>query len=450
MNLYMMATMCSYLLNALSYLLPICCFLPFRLKFQQKAVLYLIIFVNFLSIGFIFDIWGIVFLIITTCLYLSFIQREHLLPNICIVISIYPSVYIFYCFYTLAWDAWIYPLDHSFDPSLNLIYLISYFVSLTCICLGIRRLFSHVTRNLKTKIPMPLLSVVTVNWCNCVFLFVILFAFMETDEYGSMKRLLMTCSLLVCYFILNGILTANMIKKYMEKLDMEMRQESYDRLQEYTNQIENMYSTLRSFKHDYFNIMLSMSGYMEANDMEGLKAYFDSEILPLNKNITKDTAHLNQLMNIKPMELKSIISGKLLYAMEMNIHVSVEIEEEITDIPMDILDLSRITGIFLDNAIEAAMETETPSLSFAVVNLDTEYVFMISNSFLDKGIPFTAMANPDVSSKGKNRGLGLYNAHEIISQYDFVFLDTEIKNQTFIQRLHIPIDRTSLAKNSVV
>ena len=155
-------------------------------------------------------------------------------------------------------------------------------------------------------------------------------------------------------------------------------------------------------------------------------------------------------MNIKPMELKSIISAKLLYAMEMNIHISVEIEEEITDIPMDILDLSRITGIFLDNAIEAAMETETPSLSFAVVNLDTEYVFMISNSFLDKGIPFTAMANPDVSSKGKNRGLGLYNAHEIISKYDFVFLDTEIKNQTFIQRLHIPIDRTSLAKNSVV
>ncbi len=104
----------------------------------------------------------------------------------------------------------IHPLDNHCIP--DLFYLISYFVFLACICLGIRHLFSYVTRNLKTKIPVPLLSVVTVNWCNCVFLFVMLFVFTETDESGSMKRLLLTCNLLVCYFILNGILAANMIK----------------------------------------------------------------------------------------------------------------------------------------------------------------------------------------------------------------------------------------------
>ena len=219
---------------------------------------------------------------------------------------------------------------------------------------------------------------------------------------------------------------------------MEMRQESYDRLQEYTSQVEQMYSTLRSFKHDYSNIMLSMSGYMQTDDMEGLKAYFDREILPLNQNVTKDTAHLNQLINIKPMELKSIISAKLLYAMELNIHVSVEIEGKITDPAIDILDLSRITGIFLDNAIEAAMETETPSLRFAAMQLDMKNVFIFSNSFFDQGIPIAIMANPNVSTKGKKRGLGLYNAHEIISRYESVFFFFLIKNQTFLQRLHIP------------
>lgn len=69
----------------------------------------------------------------------------------------------------------------------------------------------------------------------------------------------------------------------MEKVNLDIRQDSYNRLQEYTNQIENMYSSLRSFKHDYSNIMLSMSGYIEANDMDGLKEYFDKEILPLSK-----------------------------------------------------------------------------------------------------------------------------------------------------------------------
>ncbi len=145
-----------------------------------------------------------------------------------------------------------------------------------------------------------------------------------------------------------------MVKAHMEKMDMNMRQDSYNKLQEYTNQIETMYSSLRSFKHDYSNIMLSMSGYIEANDMDGLKKFFDKEILPLSKNITKNTAHINQLMNINATELKSIISSKLLYAIELNIAVSVEVTDNIPNIPMDTLDLSRIIGIFLDNAIEAS------------------------------------------------------------------------------------------------
>lgn len=68
-----------------------------------------------------------------------------------------------------------------------------------------------------------------------------------------------------------------MIKTHKEKIELDIRQDSYNKLQEYTNQIENMYSSLRSFKHDYSNIMLSMSGYIETNDMEGLREYFEKK-----------------------------------------------------------------------------------------------------------------------------------------------------------------------------
>ena len=193
----------------------------------------------------------------------------------------------------------------------------------------------------------------------------------------------------------------------MEKVNLDIRQDSYNRLQEYTNQIENMYSSLRSFKHDYSNIMLSMSGYIEANDMDGLKEYFDKEILPLSKKITKNTAHINQLMNIKTTELKSIISSKLFYAIELNINVNIEVTDEIVSLPIDTLDLCRVIGIFLDNAIEATLETDQPSIRFALINLETEYIFVISNTFLEKGIPYAALAKPNVSTKGANRGRGL-------------------------------------------
>ena len=180
-----------------------------------------------------------------------------------------------------------------------------------------------------------------------------------------------------------------------------------------------------------------MSGYIEADDMNGLKNYFDKEILQLSRTITKNTAHINQLMNIRITELKSVLSSKLLYAIELDINVSIEVADEIESLPMDTLDLCRIIEIFLDNAMEATLETTFPSICFALIELDAEYIIIISNTFLEKGIPYATLAKPNVSTKGINRGIGLYNAHEIISKYNHVFLDTEVQGQTFVQRLQV-------------
>ena len=183
--------------------------------------------------------------------------------------------------------------------------------------------------------------------------------------------------------------------------------------------------------------MLSMSGYIEADDMNGLKEYFYKEILPLSRNAAGNTAQMNQLMNIKITELKSILSSKLLYAAELNIKVSIEVADPVSDIPMDTLDLSRIMGIFLDNAIEAALETDSPSIRFALIDPDAEYIFIIANSFFEKDIAYAAFSRPGVSTKGANRGLGLYNARQIIAGYHHVCLDTEIQGETYVQRLRI-------------
>ena len=81
-------------------------------------------------------------------------------------------------------------------------------------------------------------------------------------------------------------------------------------------------------------------------------------------------------------------------------HVNIEVTDEITDLPMDTLDLTRVIGIFLDNTSEAALETDAPFIIFALIRVDTEYTFIISNSFLEKGIPYALLAQPNVSTKG--------------------------------------------------
>lgn len=425
-----------YFLSVFSYLLPICCFLPFKLKFRQKVILFAILLINMLLIGFVVGNIGVILLIISTCIYITLLNPNRLM-NICVFIATYLFCVLWDNLFSLVWDTFIYPIaDLQSHFTYYVIYIISYIVLLSCICPVIGRLLHLVIRKIHTGLSKQLLLLIATNLATCLFIF--LFNIVIGEYIGYSRNIItFNCILFACYFIISTVLIINIIKAHMEKVDIEMRQDSYNRLQEYTNQIENMYSSLRSFKHDYSNIMLSMSGYIEANDMEGLRDYFDKEILPLSKNITKNTAHINQLINIKTTELKSIISSKLLYAIELNINVGIEVTDEVTLIPMDTLDLCRVIGIFLDNAIEATLETDRPTIRFALINLDTEYIFIISNTFLEKGIPYATLSKPNVSTKGVNRGIGLYNAHEIIAKYNHVFLDTEIKNKSFVQRLQI-------------
>lgn len=425
-----------YFLSVFSYLLPICCFLPFKLKFRQKVILFFILLINMLLIGFVVGNIGVILLIISTCVYITLLNPNRLM-NICVFIATYLFCVLWDNLFSLVWDTFIYPIaDLQSHFTYYVIYIISYIVLLACICPVIGRLLHLVIRKIHTGLSKQLLLLIATNLATCLFIF--LFNIVIGEYVGYSRNIItFNCILFACYFIISTVLIVNIIKAHMEKVDIEMRQDSYNRLQEYTNQIENMYSSLRSFKHDYSNIMLSMSGYIEANDMEGLRDYFDKEILPLSKNITKNTAHINQLINIKTTELKSIISSKLLYAIELNINVGIEVTDEVTSIPMDTLDLCRVIGIFLDNAIEATLETDQPTIRFALINLDTEYIFIISNTFLEKGIPYATLSKPNVSTKGVNRGIGLYNAHEIIAKYNHIFLDTEIKNKSFVQRLQI-------------
>lgn len=425
-----------YILSVFSYLIPICYFLPFKFKFSQKSILFIILLLNVFLIGFSLGNIGVILLLLTTGTYIALLNSNRLM-NICVFIATYLFSVLWENLYSLVWDTFIYPIvDLHSNLTYYSIYIISYIILLACICPFIGRLLRLLINKTHAGLSKQLLLLIAINLGTCLFIF--LFNIVIGEYIGYDRNIItFNCILLACYFIVGTVLIVNIIKAHMEKMNLDMRQDSYNRLQEYTNQIETMYSSLRCFKHDYSNIMLSMSGYIEANDMEGLRDYFNREILPLGKHISKSTAHINQLINIKTTELKSIISAKLLYAIELNINVIIEVTDEISEIPMDTLDLSRIIGIFLDNAIEATLETEYPAIRFALINLETEYIFIISNNFLEKGIPYATLAKPDVSTKGANRGIGLYNAHEIIAKYNYVFLDTEIQDTTFVQHLQI-------------
>lgn len=194
---------------------------------------------------------------------------------------------------------------------------------------------------------------------------------------------------------------------------------------------------MRVFRHDYINILSSMVGYIEDKDMVGLEKHFNNNIMPLSEGMKSNNFKIGLLQNIKVPEIKGIIASKVIRAQEVGIDVTIEVMEPVETISMDIIDLSRSVGILLDNAIEAAQKCDKPYIKFALINKEKSIVMIIINGTPEDTPPIYKIYKKGFSTKGENRGLGLYNLKEIIGKYNSVFLDTAINNGDFTQSLEI-------------
>lgn len=239
------------------------------------------------------------------------------------------------------------------------------------------------------------------------------------------------------YLLVMLFLLFAMRHSYLEKMQTEAKQKALQDLQDYTHHLEIMYNGLRSFKHDYINILLSMSGYIANNDMGELKQFFETKIFPTKNLIDQGDYKLNQLSNIGVLEIKSLLCAKLIYAHESGIDVTIDVPDRVDSFPMDTVDLARILGIFLDNAIEASPTAEQPQIGLNIIQNKTGVSIIISNRFRDSGLMLHKLKQKGFSTKIGHQGIGLGNAQKIISSYDNVLLETTMKCDYFTQHIEL-------------
>lgn len=243
------------------------------------------------------------------------------------------------------------------------------------------------------------------------------------------------------YLLVMLFLLLAMRRTWMEQKQTEAKQKALQDLQDYTHNLEVMYNSLRSFKHDYVNILLSLSGYIENGDMDELKNFFEYKIFPTKNLIDQGDYKLNQLGNIGVLEIKSLLCAKMIYAHESGIDVTIDIPDRVDSFLIDTVDLARVLGIFLDNAIEAALETEQPQIGLNVLQNQVGVSVIISNCFEDHGLMLHRLKEEGFSTKTGHSGIGISNVQKILGAYENVLLDkVRISRNTGIYFLYIDLN----------
>lgn len=129
------------------------------------------------------------------------------------------------------------------------------------------------------------------------------------------------------------------------------------------------------------------------------------------------------------------------------LHMEIDIPDVIDHIPyMDSMDLSRVIGIFLDNAIEAAAETDTKFLFCGILKDSDFLTVLIKNSCHVQTINIENLYQSDYTTKGNGHGIGLFNARKILSQYPDVLHNTNCNSSYFLQQLKLPETLSSKGK----
>lgn len=236
---------------------------------------------------------------------------------------------------------------------------------------------------------------------------------------------------IIAYFFTSIYSIINSSKLEITERDLEGAQLTIHSLQV-------LHDTVRSFKHDFDNIVHGIGGYIRNNDIAGLEKYYNE--------LLQDCRKTNNLYSLSPNVINqpavyNILATKYYVADELNIQIDLDVFLDLNEIEqhMKIYEFTRILGILLDNAIEAASECENKKISVTFRKEDAKHrlVVIIENTYQNKDVDIDKIFEKGVSSKKNNTGLGLWKVREILKRNNNLNLFTSKNSEFFKQQFEI-------------
>lgn len=224
-------------------------------------------------------------------------------------------------------------------------------------------------------------------------------------------------------------------KEYLDNELQRSKDQQLAALSSYSSHVESLYKELRSFRHDYTNVLTSLNEAFKQDDLATAKDIYQTVIAQSDRKFYNSKYDIANLANLTNPAMKSILSAKLMEAQAKGLHLTVEIAEPIAAPDMELLDVVTVLSIFLDNAIEASLQTEQKMLNLAYFADGNRKIFVLENSIFDERINTKTIYNYGKSSKGADRGIGLANVKDILDKYPSVSLMTTSSHYLFKQEI---------------
>lgn len=195
------------------------------------------------------------------------------------------------------------------------------------------------------------------------------------------------------------------------------------------DEIENIYMTMRGWRHDYHNHLQSLKGFLSLNKVEQMKNYLNE--------LETDLDSIDTLYHSGNLQLDSILNAKLAIAEkgQIRIHCDASIPPQLH---VSDLDLCVILGNLLDNAIESCRKIKDPDERFIRVYigiLKKQLYISITNATSE-----TVKQRTDhyFTTKRGDHGHGLKRVDQVVKKYDG-YLNRQNEPGVFATEIVLPL-----------
>ena len=255
---------------------------------------------------------------------------------------------------------------------------------------------------------------------------VIMYCF-EIVEKNEDKYYIYFIVLFFSFIFINYIVAAVFCRIYSERMENKLLKENLKHLKKDITAADML-------RHDYRNIMVSLSGYVKENDLKGLEKFCCES---LDCCVETKNHNVSEIDKISNGAVRALLSSKISQVILAGIDIDLTVIPKINDFILSDIDICRILGILIDNSIEASMEADIKIISICIVENLEEIGIVISNSYKNRPCVHK-ICKQSYSTKPDNSGLGLYIVEDIINNnYSNVDINTFVEEGMFYQEIII-------------
>lgn len=305
---------------------------------------------------------------------------------------------------------------------------ISIIAILLCRLKFIKKLYNSLNKTISNLKSTQLFVISIIILISINFIFLPIYYDYNVVYILFINTLISVCYLIICFKFLKAQNNYNKINsKYSTTINS---------LKEY----EEILDVYRVSSHENKNELLTIRSMIVKKE-KNIPEYIDKII---DNKIKDDEKLMFDTNTIPAGGLRAVIYSKMLYMKENKINFKLSVDRKVRTVELInlgedlMLDICKIIGVFLDNAIEAVEKLKKKNIVIKLYTDDECFNIEVSNNF-EGTIDIDKISDKGYTTKESGHGYGLSLVKEIINKNDKLTNIKRIDKNIFVQKLSIKL-----------